>query len=304
MRVPIAYLAVVLIWSTTPLGIVWSSETVEPTMAVLLRMLIAWLIGWGIIIVCRIHLPWHKEALKLYSFSAIGIFGGMSLSYAAASYISSGLMSLIFGLSPILSGVLAQKLLAEDRFNHIKKLALVAALIGLVIVCYDKMTLKADAYIGIIFVLIAVFFFSLSGVMVKTINIKINPVATTVGALTFSTPLFLVMWLLLDGTLDYQQWSIRSVSAIIYLGLFGSLIGFISYFYVLQKLSASTVALVTMITPVLAITLGALLNDEVITDNLIVGAGFVVFGLTCYQWSSKVEYVVRYRFKKVNDTQT
>lgn len=304
MRVPIAYLAVVLIWSTTPLGIVWSSETVHPTMAVLLRMLIAWFIGWGIIVVSRINVPWHNNACKLYLFSALGIFGGMSLSYAAAAYLSSGLMSLIFGLSPILSGFLAHKLLAEDKFNNIKKFALIAALIGLVIVCYDKMTLKEDAYIGIVFVLIAVFFFSLSGVMVKTVQIKINPVATTVGALTFSTPMFFIMWLLLDGNLGHESWSFKSISAIVYLGLFGSLIGFISYFYVLQKLSASTVALVTMITPVLAIAIGALLNNEVITDNLIIGACFVVFGLTCYQWSSKVEYVVRYRFRKINDTQT
>jgi len=37
MPVSAAYLAVILIWSTTPLGIVWSSESVSPTLAVLLR---------------------------------------------------------------------------------------------------------------------------------------------------------------------------------------------------------------------------------------------------------------------------
>ena len=41
MSVIIAYLIVVLIWSTTPLGIVWSSESVSPTLAVTSRMLIA-----------------------------------------------------------------------------------------------------------------------------------------------------------------------------------------------------------------------------------------------------------------------
>ena len=298
MRVPIAYLAVVLIWSTTPLGIVWSSESVHPTMAVLLRMLIAWLIGWGLLLICKIHIPWHKQAIKLYGYSAIGIFGGMSFSYAAAAYISSGLMSIIFGLSPILSGLLAQRLLNEEGFSMTKKFALVAALIGLVIVCYDKLSLKSDAYIGIMAILAAVFFFSLSGVMVKKISININPMATTVGALTFSTPLFFLMWLLFDGQIGYQDWTARAVMAIVYLGVFGSLIGFVSYFYVLQKLNASTVALVTMITPILAIGIGAVLNDEIVTDNLIIGAIFVVLGLTCYQWSAKVEYVVKYKLRR------
>ncbi|MBA6363095.1 EamA/RhaT family transporter, partial [Colwellia sp. BRX8-8] len=65
MSVPIAYFAVILIWSTTPLAIVWSSETIHPTLAVLLRMLIAVVPGWLILKAFRIELPWHKSALKL-----------------------------------------------------------------------------------------------------------------------------------------------------------------------------------------------------------------------------------------------
>ena len=107
--VPVAFMSVVLIWSTTPLGIVWSSESVHPTMAVLLRMLIALVLGSLIILLMRIRLPWNTTARKLYAVSSIGIVGGMLLSYFAARYLSSGTMSLIFGLSPLISGLLAQK---------------------------------------------------------------------------------------------------------------------------------------------------------------------------------------------------
>ena len=81
MQVSVAYIAVLLIWSTTPLGIVWSSESINPTMAVLLRMLIAVVLGGLVIFIRNIELPWHKQALRLYSYSAVGIFGGMSFSY-------------------------------------------------------------------------------------------------------------------------------------------------------------------------------------------------------------------------------
>ena len=77
MTVPIAYLAVLLIWSTTPLAIVWSSESIPPSMAVLLRMLIALVLGHLVIKTNKINLPWHSQAMKLYTFSALGIFGGM-----------------------------------------------------------------------------------------------------------------------------------------------------------------------------------------------------------------------------------
>lgn len=292
MSVPAAYFAVVLIWSTTPLGIVWSSETVDPTLAVLARMLIALILGGLIIKVCKIELPLSRQAFKVYGYSTIGVFGGMLFSYVAARYIPSGLISLIFGLAPILSGVLAQKMLNEPKFSTTKKLALLFSITGLSIVCYDNVfagsnALSSNSYIGIASVLCAVFFFSMSGVLVKSVDFKIHALSTTVGALMCSMPLFLVVWRIFDGTLPVNEWETRSLLAILYLGIFGSLIGFIAYYYVLQKLEASTVALITMITPVIALCFGALLNNESISDNLIIGASFVMGGLALYQWGGR-----------------
>ena len=284
MSVPVAYLAVVLIWSTTPLGIVWSSETVSPTLAVLLRMIIALVPGWILLMLFKVELPWHKNALKLYSYSALGIFGGMLFSYLAAGYISSGLMSLTFGLSPILSGVLSRYVLSDEPLSWAKRISLTVALTGLACVCYDKISLNDDAYLGIIYILLGVFFFSLSGVLVKSVTVKINPMANTVGALIIAIPCFALVWWISDGTLPYQHWSQRSILSIVYLGIMGSLVGFVAYFYVLQKLTASTVALVTMITPVLALWFGSLLNNEQINANLILGALLIISGLGIYQW--------------------
>jgi drug/metabolite transporter (DMT)-like permease len=56
-------------------------------------------------------------------------------------------------------------------------------------------------------------------------------------------------------------------------------LGFVGYFYVLKHLSASTVSLVTLITPVVAIFLGSHLNAEIVTDSLIIGSMFILFGL-------------------------
>ncbi|WP_022941723.1 DMT family transporter [Psychromonas hadalis] len=287
MPVPLAYLIVVLIWSTTPLAIVWSSETVNPSMAVLLRMLLAAIIGTFFLVVTRIRLPTNKQALKLYSYSAIGVFGGMIWGYLASRHISSGLMSLVFGLSPIISGLLAQKILNEAKFSPVRWFAFSLSLLGLAIVSWHNISSGSSEWIGIAFVLLGMFFFSLSGVLVKSVDINIHPFATTLGALYFSVPLFFISWLLLDGELNIDQWSQRSLSAIVYLGVFGSLIGFIAYFYILQKLQATTVALVTLITPTLAISLGAIANDEPVGQHLFIGAFFVILGLAIYQCGDK-----------------
>jgi drug/metabolite transporter (DMT)-like permease len=256
-------------------------------MAVFLRMFIAVLLGFIIIKVRKISLPWHTKAMRLYSYSALGIFGGMLFSYLAARYLSSGVMSLVFGLSPVMSAILAQKILAEKPLSKLRVLAMLVSLIGLAIVCADSFAIKQASLYGLVFILFAVFFFSLSGVLVKSIHIVIHPMATTVGALSVSLPLFFISWLVLDGTLPITQWQARSIGATVYLGIFGSLIGFFAYFYVLQKLTASTVTLITLITPIIALTLGALLNHEVITIKLIVGATTVLIGLALYHWGDK-----------------
>ena len=287
MPVPLAYLAVVLIWSTTPLGIVWSSASVSPTLAVFLRMLIALILGLSILLLSQIRFPWHKEALKLYSYSSIGIVGGMLLSYFAAGYITSGMMSLMFGLAPIFSGLLAQSILKEPPFSYMRKIALVLCFIGLGIVCMDNIAVNSHSLIGLALIIVAVIFFSLSGVLVKSVQITIHPMATTIGALSLSTPAFFLIWFLFDGQLNISQWQAKSVWAIIYLGVFGSLLGFLAYFHILQKLSASTVALITLLTPVIAMSLGAWLNNETITLKLVFGASLIMAGLATYQFGEK-----------------
>lgn len=290
MSVSIAYLAVLLIWSTTPLGIVWSSESINPTLAVLLRMVIALVLGWLVVKARRINLPWDKTALTLYSYSALGIFGGMLCSYLAAKYISSGIISLVFGFSPIVSALLAKYILTEAPISMSKKIAMGISIIGLAIVCSNNIAMTSSGGYGIALILCAVLLFSLSGVLVKSITITIHPLATTVGALTIATPMFFVSWLTLDGSFTMQNWQLKSVLSTLYLGVFGSLLGFYAYFTVLQKMSASNVTLITLITPVIALSLGAWLNNEAITQELILGAFLILLGLSIYHFAYKVPY--------------
>lgn len=283
MSVVVAYLTVILVWATTPLGMAWSNETVHPTMAVLLRMLIATLLGLIIIKVWRVPLLFSRQAIKLYCFSSIGIFGGMFSSYMAVQYITTGMVSLVFGMSPIITGVLALYYLNEAKISKVKLLAISIAFVGLSFVFIDSLALSEDSWIGILLIMLGVTLFSYSAVLVKSVDINIHPAATTVGTLLFALPCYITAWVIADGSLPIEQWSVKSLSAIFYLGIFGSLIGFVCYFYILQKLTTSTVSLITMITPVIAILLGSWLNNEIVTMNVVFGAGAIILGLAIYQ---------------------
>ena len=288
MPVKLSYLLLVIIWCTTPLGIVWSSETVAPTLAVLMRMIIGLFVAGLIVAIANIRVPWSKNACTLYAYSSLGIFGGMSLSYMAATTVPSGIISLVFGLAPILSGFLAQRLLNEPKFSPIKLIALSCALIGLYFVSYNQLQTSQTQGIGLMYVLLAVTLFSLSGVMIKRVKIAIHPMATTFGALVFVTPLFGLLWWLVDGQISMDYWSPRSLWSIAYLGIFGSIVGALAYFHVLQKLNASTVALSSLITPSFALALGALLNNEPLSQELIIGAIIIFLSLTFFQFGDKL----------------
>ena len=283
-----AFVLVVLIWSTTPLGIVWSSETIRPTLSLLLRMTLAILVGLPLLRLLNIKLDWRPKAIKVYLYSSMSLAMGMLFCYLAAAYISSGLMSLTFGMAPILSGIFATKILNEPKFSNVKKLALAISFVGLFIVSQENISLGEHTWLGMCFVFAAVILFSLSSVLVKSVGIQLHPLSTTVGSLMVSWPLFLLFWLVVDGRIDYSSWEMRSVLTTGYLAIFGSLVGFWAYFYMLKQLPASTVSLVVMITPILATGIGIWANDEFFSLTLLFGGALVVFGLGLFQLGHKL----------------
>ncbi|GAB0154216.1 DMT family transporter [Marinobacterium sp. BA1] len=286
--VPIAYLAVVLIWSTTPLTIAWSSESVDPVMAGWVRMLIASLLGLGLLRLLRIPLPLHREAQTTYACASLGVFGAMCCTYIASRYVPSGLISIMFGLAPILSAILGQWILKEPALRAYRWIACTLAFAGLGVIFTNELALGGDSLPGLLLLFLAVLLFSLSAVLVKRTGTQTHPLAHTVGALLWSLPGFGLTWWLLGGEPLVIDPDSRSFWAILYLAVFGSLVGFVSYFHVLRHLPPSTVALVTLITPIFALLLGHLLNDEPLTASLWQGCLLVVAGLALFFWGHRL----------------
>jgi len=282
MSVPVAYATIIIVWSTTPLGIAWSNETLSPTAAVTIRMSIAAVIGYALLKAFRIPVSWSAKALRTYAYSLMGIFIAMLCTYNAAQYIPSGLISVLYALSPVLSNLFAYLLLGRGDFSAARWASFVISFMGLAVICLDDWVLHQDGWIGVVLLLIAVSFYSLSGVLVQREAYHAHPLSLTVGTLILSVPLFILSWWFLDGELPVLDWSSESPWAVLYLAVFGSLLGFASYFYIVRQLGATAVAMVTLVTPVLALILGSVLNDETITPQIIGGTACVLFGLVLY----------------------
>jgi drug/metabolite transporter (DMT)-like permease len=283
MSIPAAYLGIILIWSTTPLAIQWSTQGTGFAFAVLARMLIGVIVAGLLVAIWRIGLPLHGRARRAYLVGGLGLFGAMALTYWGARYVHSGLVSVLFGLSPLMAGILAAVCLGERSLTRSKLVGMLLGALGLAVIFVHGDSIGGEHTLaGLLALLVAVFIYSGCLVWLKRIGDDSPPLATTVGTLTVSLPLFGLVWLLTDGQLPAMV-PPRSGAAIVYLGIFGSVIGFALYYYVIKHLEASKVALIT---PVMALLLGNLLNGETISLRLWLGTGLILVGLSVHQWDA------------------
>jgi drug/metabolite transporter (DMT)-like permease len=79
-----------------------------------------------------------------------------------------------------------------------------------------------------------------------------------------------------------QMPSAKSLLALFYTVIMASLIAMFCYFKLVQNLKPTTLSLTTVMTPLLAILIGAFLNDEQLSVQVFVGASIVLFGLLLY----------------------
>ena len=284
MPIPLACFSIILIWSTTPLAIQWSTQGAGFALAVLLRMMIGLLVVSLVVVGARIGLPLHTRARRAYLIGGLGTFGAMSLTYWGSRYLHSGLVSLLWGLSPLMTGLLAALALGEQSLTPLKIGGTLLGIAGLALIFLQGDGLGgAHALTGLLAVLVAVFIHAGSMVWLKQIGDDSPPLATTLGSLAIAVPLFALSWLLSDGQLPGQIQP-RASWAIVYLGIFGSVIAFALHYYVIKHLHISKVSLITLVTPVLALLLGNLLNGEAISPRLWAGASTILLGLLIHQW--------------------
>jgi drug/metabolite transporter (DMT)-like permease len=287
MSIPAAYVGVIIIWSTTPLAIKWSNEAGHFLFGASGRMALGALLCLLIIALLRVEFPWHRAARRSYLAVSVAIYGAMMGVYWGAQFIPSGLISVLFGLTPIVTSVLTAFWLGERTLNLSKWIGMILGLLGLALIFSTNLGSNTHAVKGLLAVLLSVFLHSISTVWVKRLNVTVSPLAMTCGGLLIALPLYGLTWLLLGESFP-SHLAIRTVLSIVYLGVFGSVVGFVLYYYVLKHIEATRVALITLITPITALLLGQGLNGEVIPMTVWIGAGVVLSGLGMYQWGERL----------------
>ena len=276
----LTYGLLVFIWATTPLAIVWSVTDLHPMWALVLRFFIALPFAVSVLLLLKVKFPIHKVALSSYVAGSLSLIGSQIFTYAATPYLSSGLIALMFGLAPIMAGLIGS-FGFQQKLAGLQWLGMGTSIIGLAMICLSG-SQKHVQPIGIVLMLMSVFAYSLSIFLVKKINADVQPMAQATGSILVSTVLaaLLLPWIWQYAPTHLP--SAKSLLALAYTVVMASLIAMFCYFKLVQNLKATTLSLTTVMTPMLAILIGAYLNHEQLSAQVFVGAVVILFGLFLY----------------------
>lgn len=276
----LTYALLVFIWATTPLAIVWSVSDLHLMWALLLRFFIALPLAVIILLILRTPFPTHRQAVHSYIAGTFSLIGSQIFTYAATQYLSSGMIALMFGLAPIMAGLIGRFAFGQQLYK-LQWLGMAIAVCGLAIICLSGANQHVHPF-GIVLMLISVFVYSFSIFWVKKVNAQIQPMAQATGSILvssiFASCFIPFIWQYAPTHLPEA----KSLFALIYTVLMASLVAMFCYFKLIQNIQATTLSLTTVITPMLAMMIGAALNHEQLSIMVFVGAFIILSGLFLY----------------------
>ncbi len=288
LAIPFAFLAVLMIWTTTPLGMQWSSEG-APMTSVFYRMIIGAVFCVGLLLLTQGKIPTSRADLYIYLVGGISIYLGATLFYSSAQLIPSGWVAVIFGLSPLITGVFSALVEPEAKLTPARITGLALGLSGLALVFSAGLNVEEASILGLGYSALAVTVSSATSVYTRQLvkEHTITGLQITSGSLVVSLPLFAITAFLTAPGFD-ASFSRTAIYSIVYLGLFGSGVGFTMYYFLLKRMSASKLSLITLVTPITALSLGALVNNEPVVARVYYGAVLVCIGLVLYEFKPRL----------------
>ncbi len=275
-----AWLAISIIWGTTYLAIRVGVDEMPPFLFSAPRWIFA-----GIIYL--IVLSWRGYSFPEKSdYKHIAVVGllllGVSngLLVVAEQWIPSGLAAILITTVPFVIVLLESVILRKRKLNLLIISGIIIGFIGVALILGNNLSLllEAEYSLGVILVSIGLLSWALGSVYSKYHKLSVHPFMGAAFQMLFAGIFQLLLGLAL-GEAENFYITDESMFALIYLFLFGSMIAYGSYMYAIEHLPVSFVSTYAYINPVIALFIGWLFLDEVLTAQIITGALIILVGV-------------------------
>jgi drug/metabolite transporter (DMT)-like permease len=272
IQLALAFVAIYIIWGSTYLAIRYAVETIPPLVTAGIRhsiagtILLAW--AWA-----RGFRPTRAHWLSGLVVGALFFLIGHGTLHWAEKYVGSGLAALLIATEPMFILVLAWSM-GQQKISRLSALGLGLGVLGVAILTGAELTVKGSSLLALMAVLVGSLAWS-AGVVISP---KLKLPSDALGRTALPTICGAVMLLAaaaLTGEFHATHWasiSSKSILGLAYLIVFGSVVAFTAYTWLLQRCPPALVATHTYANPVVAVFLGWLLASEPLTMRVVLAS--------------------------------
>lgn len=279
-RIWLALLTVYIVWGSTYLAIRFAVETMPPFLMAGVRFLVA-----GLILFAWRRLAGDRPAVKIEWRSAaiIGFFllvGGNGSVVWAEQHVPSGIAALIVGSAPLWMVTLDAIRPGGRRPSGRTILGVLIGFAGIVVLIGPGQFTGSGGIdsLGVAALLLAAFMWAVGSLYSRHAPLPGSPLLGTGMEMLAGGGMLLLLGTLTGEwqQLDLQAISTQSWLGLIYLIIFGALMGFAAYTWLLRVAPTPLVSTYAYVNPLIAILLGSLLADETLTLRIVISALVIV----------------------------
>jgi drug/metabolite transporter (DMT)-like permease len=275
----VAYAAVCVIWGSTYLAIKVGLESFDPFFYAGVRYVLAAAVTLGV--AKSLGAPFPGPLSRWWPAVGIGVLlialaNGMV--FWAETRLDSGFTALLLTTSPLWTAALSPLVPGEPGPRMRGWLGIGAGLVGTAILLQPWHAGAIDLA-GALAAELSVVVWALGSLWVRRVRHLYHPLALSVAQMAAGAPMLLAVSAM-TGRAVVGPITPRAAASLAYLVVFGSVIAFAAYFYLLKHWDATRVSTSTYVNPVVAVILGALLLGERVTASMVVGAAAVLAGVT------------------------
>ncbi|MFZ0456110.1 MAG: EamA family transporter [Ignavibacteriaceae bacterium] len=274
------YALACLIWGSTWIAIKTSLESLTPFLSAGLRFVIASVIILLILKITKNQIQKDKLSIRLYFlmtfFSFVFPFG---LVYWAEQFVPTGISSVLFAINPFFVLLFSYFLISSEKIGFFKFSGIILGFAGILIIFSDTFNLDFSAYtLGMIAIILSASLQALNSVFIKKYGGHLHPISMNFIPMLFGGIILTVLGFFLED-MAKVKFDSTALFAVLYLAVFGSIITFTSFYWLLKRISVVILSLIAFITPVIALFLGWIFFSEQLSIYEIMGSLLVLFGL-------------------------
>lgn len=278
-----AYLAVCIFWGSTYLAIRIGVQDFPPMLFAGIRFLIA-----GGIILSYAALKGYAFPTRLQDyrdFGIVGLFlllGGNGLVVYAEQWVHSGIAALVVATMPLFMALIEFFVSKDQRISARGWLGLLIGFGGVCWLVLSKELMGAVDPAGAAMLLLACFLWAMGSVYAKKVKAT-GSVVSHIGIQMLAGGVSLTAIGLFTGELSRLHLTARGLGSMAYLIVFGSIVGYSSYIYLLGKWPAARVGTYAYVNPVVAVLLGAVILHESLSATVGVATVIILSGVLLVQ---------------------